>query len=102
MKLRLEPAGGGTLSFYVNGTKLDFIVEDVYSLLGGNELFPCVSLCPLDPLTPEQTAAVAKAQQLKMEERKKKQESGGAEETEEGEETEVDDAEGENAEDGQY
>ena len=46
---------GGTVTFTVDGQLLiDATVRNVYQLLGGNEIFPCVSVCPLDPLTEQE------------------------------------------------
>jgi len=46
---------GGTITFTVDGKLFsDATVKNVYQLLGGNEIFPCVSVCPLDPLTEQE------------------------------------------------
>jgi thioredoxin-like negative regulator of GroEL len=44
---------GGTLSFSVNSRRLDeFVFTDVYSSLGGTEIYPSVCLCPYDLVSP--------------------------------------------------
>lgn len=41
---------GGTLSFSIDSKPLEVAVKNVFSLLGGDELYPCMALCPLiDP-----------------------------------------------------
>jgi len=46
---------GGTITFTVDGKiYADAVVKNIYQLLGGNEIFPCVSVCPLDPLTEQE------------------------------------------------
>lgn len=50
---------GGTITFTVDGKLYtDAIVKNIYQLLGGNEIFPCVSVCPLDPLTEQEEGNV--------------------------------------------
>jgi hypothetical protein len=47
---------GGTLIFTVNGVRLDeYAIKNVYTLLGGTEIFPVITLCQLDPLIMEKT-----------------------------------------------
>ena len=42
-------AGGGTLRFEIDGERLDACVENVFSLLGADEVYPCCCLFPLEP-----------------------------------------------------
>ena len=42
-------AGGGTLRFEIDGERLDACVENVFSMLGADEVYPCCCLFPLEP-----------------------------------------------------
>lgn len=78
---------GGTLTFSIDGKILeDVTLKNVYSLLGGSEIFPCVCLCPLDPLTEEEQAlikAMNDAKKKAAEDLKDKKKEEGDEEEEE-------------------
>lgn len=39
---------GGVLTFSVDSIALDLVIEDVFEMLETDEVFPCLSLCPLD------------------------------------------------------
>ena len=41
---------GGTVRFFVDGLLLSAEVGDLYNLLGGSEIYPIISTCPLDPV----------------------------------------------------
>ena len=45
-----DTEGAGRLAFEVDGERLDLEVANVFSLLGADEVYPCVCLFPLDPL----------------------------------------------------
>lgn len=44
-----DTAGGGILNFEIDGERLDACVENVFSLLGADEVYPCCCLFPLEP-----------------------------------------------------
>jgi hypothetical protein len=44
----------------------DAVVKNIYQLLGGNEIFPCVSVCPLDPLTEQEEGKLMMMNILRM------------------------------------
>lgn len=90
---------GGTLTFTVDGKRLeDIVLKDVYSLLGGTEIFPVICLAPLDPLTEKEQKQLKKQQERAKKAAEKRKERG---EDEDGEEDgEKADAEEENSEDG--
>jgi hypothetical protein len=44
-----DTAGGGTLSFEVDGERLDVQVTQVFSVLGAEEVYPCIAMFPLMP-----------------------------------------------------
>lgn len=70
---------GGTLSFYIDGKKLDYEVKGVYSLLGGSEIFPVVSMCPLDPVIDVPLAPIDEKKSVK----EKKDKTDGEEDDDE-------------------
>lgn len=41
---------GGTLRFTVDSEVLDVTIINVYQMLGGTEIFPCISMCPKNPV----------------------------------------------------
>jgi thiol-disulfide isomerase/thioredoxin len=70
-KVRVEldsDLGGGTLSFTVDSKSLEeFVIPNVYQLLGGSEIFPCVCMSPYDlielaPGAPAEAPAQASAE----------------------------------------
>ena len=44
-----DTQGGGTIHFEVDGERLDAQVCNVFTLLGAEEVYPCICLFPLDP-----------------------------------------------------
>ena len=48
VKCTFDTEGGGTLTFEVDGEQLDLTVSNVFSLLGTDDVFPCVCLFPLE------------------------------------------------------
>ena len=67
---------GGTLSFSIDGTPLEYVLFGVYSLLGGSEIFPCLSMCPLDLID---VSVDAEKKEKKKSESEKKKENENAE-----------------------
>jgi thiol-disulfide isomerase/thioredoxin len=59
---KLDTSDGGILSFYVNGVYFDELkIVDIFKKLGGNEIFPCICISPVDEIevqtvTPDQEA----------------------------------------------
>lgn len=43
-------ADGGTLRISVDSVPVDVVITGVYDLLGAEEIYPCVCMCPLDPV----------------------------------------------------
>jgi hypothetical protein len=77
---------GGTVTFTVDGKRLDDIVlKDVYAMLGGNEIFPVICLSPLDPLTAKEQKQLKKQQDRAKKAAEKRMEEGRGEEDDENE-----------------
>ena len=53
-----DTEGAGTLKFEVDGEAVDVQVTSVFTLLGGDDLYPCVCFFPLDPDATEDGAVV--------------------------------------------
>lgn len=80
---------GGTLTFTVDGRVLeDAVLTGVYAMLGGSEIFPCICLSPLDPLTEKEQKQLKKEQDRKAKAAKKRVEQGREEDDESGDEEE--------------
>ena len=74
---------GGTIRFYVNEKKIDFELSNVYSLLGGTEIFPIISVCPLDNYIPTQATKESSKSKKKPKGKKNKDEENSGDEKEE-------------------
>jgi thioredoxin-like negative regulator of GroEL len=91
---------GGSLEFFVDGVKLEgFPLHNVYKLLGGNEAFPCVCMCPFDLIDEatrakqaEEAKAKAEAEAEAAAEKLREEEEGDEEDYN----SEEEEAEGEN------
>lgn len=105
---------GGTLHVFVNGERLeDLEISNLYSLLGGTELFPSVCLCPLGapPVTDVADGAEGKAdgdnavddsekEEAQKKKKKIKKSAAQADEDDDENEDKNDDEEGEDSEEG--
>eukprot|EP01033_Poteriospumella_lacustris_P010457 gene10460-7435_t len=70
---------GGTLRVFIDGKKIDAIeITSVYEKLGGAEIFPCLSISPLEPQLIENRKLVQGKKMEKINEVKRKQEEAAA------------------------
>ena len=66
-------SNGGTLSIFIDGEKIDSITtSNLFEKLGGAELFPCISTCPIDLVLIEARQLVQMKKIEKIEEEKRK------------------------------
>ena len=64
---------GGTLTIYLDGEKIDLLTtENVYEKLGGSELFPCISIGPIDPVLVEARRTLQRIKIVKLEEERQR------------------------------